>query len=343
MSYVYDLAHANKLGFYTKGQLSKLLISKNIESCIDFVFTRNTKYFMYEGVLQEDVEGSNERFYAEDIYEVINFVWTEFDPDNSFEKGFDRPVRIKTCVHTNNLEGYEGFYFKKQEFSGELLYFYGTVKAFCEENSIVLSDDFTRIDDGVPVIEEFVSISNNELYLIKEKAKLLEKLKEEVTEPVRKEISAIRAEYKQQVGVFRSEIAKMKKTLKDLNVEKTVERAVETNVNKFNDTLNTITEDFKDTVDNLAIQIVERTKNDTVEDMVRAKITEMPIADLMLTVRAENCLVGDGINTVGDLLEYNQDQLCKIPNLGRRTRTEINECLEHNFSITVNNKNCYNF
>lgn len=48
----------------------------------------------------------------------------------------------------------------------------------------------------------------------------------------------------------------------------------------------------------------------------------IPIDDLMLNTRARNCLVGNNIFTLYDLLHY-KDEISCIPNLGPRSLEEI--------------------
>ena len=47
-----------------------------------------------------------------------------------------------------------------------------------------------------------------------------------------------------------------------------------------------------------------------------------------LTVRASNALIGEGINTIGDLVQYTPTQLKKIPNLGEKSHIEITAFLK---------------
>jgi DNA-directed RNA polymerase subunit alpha len=51
------------------------------------------------------------------------------------------------------------------------------------------------------------------------------------------------------------------------------------------------------------------------------------IRDLDLTVRAENCLMAEGIYSISTLAKWDEQTLLTIPNLGRRTLNDIKECL----------------
>lgn len=58
------------------------------------------------------------------------------------------------------------------------------------------------------------------------------------------------------------------------------------------------------------------------------EILGRPVHDLELTIRAENCLLRGGIQTVGDLLQKTRDDLLKIRNLGKISLVEIEEKLK---------------
>ena len=53
----------------------------------------------------------------------------------------------------------------------------------------------------------------------------------------------------------------------------------------------------------------------------------MPIEEMALSVRATNCLKRAGINTVGELVLLNVEELAMVRNLGRKSREEIMEKL----------------
>lgn len=52
-----------------------------------------------------------------------------------------------------------------------------------------------------------------------------------------------------------------------------------------------------------------------------------PVEDLELTVRAANCLKSENINTIADLVQRNESDLLKMPNLGKKSLTEIKNVL----------------
>lgn len=55
---------------------------------------------------------------------------------------------------------------------------------------------------------------------------------------------------------------------------------------------------------------------------------ELPIAALDLSVRASNCLEAEGIQTIGDLVRLDHDQLMGLKNFGRTSLKEISKKLE---------------
>jgi DNA-directed RNA polymerase subunit alpha len=52
-----------------------------------------------------------------------------------------------------------------------------------------------------------------------------------------------------------------------------------------------------------------------------------PVDDLELTVRSANCLKAENIYYIGDLIQRNEVELLKTPNLGKKSLTEIKDVL----------------
>ncbi|MCW5197505.1 DNA-directed RNA polymerase subunit alpha [Buchnera aphidicola] len=52
-----------------------------------------------------------------------------------------------------------------------------------------------------------------------------------------------------------------------------------------------------------------------------------PVDDLELTVRSANCLKAESIHYIGDLIQKNEVDLLKTPNLGKKSLTEIKDIL----------------
>jgi len=57
------------------------------------------------------------------------------------------------------------------------------------------------------------------------------------------------------------------------------------------------------------------------------KTAEMTIDELDLSVRAFNCLKRAGINTVGELVQKNQEDMMKVRNLGKKSLEEVEQKL----------------
>ena len=59
-----------------------------------------------------------------------------------------------------------------------------------------------------------------------------------------------------------------------------------------------------------------------------------PIDFLSLTARSATLLKGDGVLTIGDAVEKSEEDLIKLPNIGRKTPNELRECLaEHGLQL----------
>ncbi|MBR1760760.1 MAG: DNA-directed RNA polymerase subunit alpha [Schwartzia sp.] len=74
---------------------------------------------------------------------------------------------------------------------------------------------------------------------------------------------------------------------------------------------------------------METPENDT------AKVLELTIEDLDLSVRSYNCLKRANINTVADLTEKTEDEMMKVRNLGRKSLEEVKKKLQElNLSLS---------
>lgn len=65
-----------------------------------------------------------------------------------------------------------------------------------------------------------------------------------------------------------------------------------------------------------------------------------PVDDLELTVRSANCLKGESIYYIGDLIQKTEVELLKAPNLGKKSLTEIKDVLaSHGLSLGMRLEN----
>jgi len=73
-------------------------------------------------------------------------------------------------------------------------------------------------------------------------------------------------------------------------------------------------------------EIADGTFTEVIED-TNAKIMDMTIEDLDLSVRSYNCLKRAGINNVSDLVQKSEDDMMKVRNLGRKSMEEVKKKL----------------
>jgi DNA-directed RNA polymerase subunit alpha len=59
------------------------------------------------------------------------------------------------------------------------------------------------------------------------------------------------------------------------------------------------------------------------DDNSKAKVLEMTIEDLDISVRSFNCLKRANINTVEDLISKSESDMMKVRNLGRKSLDEV--------------------
>lgn len=62
-------------------------------------------------------------------------------------------------------------------------------------------------------------------------------------------------------------------------------------------------------------------------DMRANVLVNSPIDGLDLTIRSRNCLLAEGIKTIGQLITWSEGALIKTPNLGRKSLHEIKDAL----------------
>jgi len=72
-------------------------------------------------------------------------------------------------------------------------------------------------------------------------------------------------------------------------------------------------------------------KEDTIVDehvLHMRKLLKTPLEDLDLSVRAYNCLKAAKINSLGEMVKYDKDELLKFRNFGKKSLVEIEELLQ---------------
>jgi DNA-directed RNA polymerase subunit alpha len=65
------------------------------------------------------------------------------------------------------------------------------------------------------------------------------------------------------------------------------------------------------------------------EDVLHMRqLLKSKLSDMNLSVRALNCLKAADVDTVGDLVRFNKNDLLKFRNFGKKSLTELDELLE---------------
>ena len=83
------------------------------------------------------------------------------------------------------------------------------------------------------------------------------------------------------------------------------------------------------TDENITFDSKEDKKEDVVDEQVLQlrKILKTPLEDLDLSVRAFNCLKAAKINSLSELVQYEQEDLMKFRNFGQKSLSEIEQVL----------------
>lgn len=68
------------------------------------------------------------------------------------------------------------------------------------------------------------------------------------------------------------------------------------------------------------------------------QLLKTKLIDMDLSVRALNCLKAADVDTLGDLVQFNKNDLLKFRNFGKKSLTELDELVENkglNFGMNV--------
>ena len=84
------------------------------------------------------------------------------------------------------------------------------------------------------------------------------------------------------------------------------------------------------TDDNITFEADAQSEDDIVDEHIlhMRKLLKTALEDLDLSVRAYNCLKAAKINTLGELVQYEEHELMKFRNFGKKSMVEIEELLE---------------
>jgi len=95
--------------------------------------------------------------------------------------------------------------------------------------------------------------------------------------------------------------------------------------------------------DQLSVFVDLETTIEEVPDQLEEAIDPVlvrPVDDLELTVRSANCLKAENIYYIGDLIQRTEVELLKMPNLGKKSLTEIKDILaRHGLSLGMRLEN----
>ncbi|MDR3251570.1 MAG: DNA-directed RNA polymerase subunit alpha [Tannerella sp.] len=82
--------------------------------------------------------------------------------------------------------------------------------------------------------------------------------------------------------------------------------------------------------DKIAVETVEPDNNEEFDEEIlhMRQLLKTKLADMDLSVRALNCLKAADVETLGELVHYNKNDLLKFRNFGKKSLTELDELLE---------------
>ncbi len=79
----------------------------------------------------------------------------------------------------------------------------------------------------------------------------------------------------------------------------------------------------------IALDVPEKEETEEFDEEIlhMRQLLKTPLTDLDLSVRALNCLKAAEVETLGDLVQYNKNDLLKFRNFGKKSLTELEELL----------------
>ena len=79
----------------------------------------------------------------------------------------------------------------------------------------------------------------------------------------------------------------------------------------------------------ITINMDDNSEHDTLDDeaLRMRQLLKTKLSDQDLSVRALNCLKAADVDTVGDLVKLNRNDLLKFRNFGKKSLTELDELL----------------
>jgi DNA-directed RNA polymerase subunit alpha len=83
--------------------------------------------------------------------------------------------------------------------------------------------------------------------------------------------------------------------------------------------------------DKMAFEVVDSEENEEFDEEVlhMRQLLKSKLSDMDLSVRALNCLKAADVETLGELVKFNKNDLLKFRNFGKKSLTELDELLEN--------------
>ena len=90
----------------------------------------------------------------------------------------------------------------------------------------------------------------------------------------------------------------------------------------------------------IALDTDEKFANEEFDEEVlhMRQLLKTKLVDMDLSVRALNCLKAADVDTLGDLVTYNRNDLLKFRNFGKKSLTELDDLLDNmglNFGMDI--------
>jgi DNA-directed RNA polymerase subunit alpha len=83
--------------------------------------------------------------------------------------------------------------------------------------------------------------------------------------------------------------------------------------------------------DRISLEMEERVEVEEFDEssLHMRQLLKTKLSDMDLSVRALNCLKAADIDTIGDLVSYNKNDLLKFRNFGKKSLTELEDLVEN--------------
>ena len=81
----------------------------------------------------------------------------------------------------------------------------------------------------------------------------------------------------------------------------------------------------------IAVEVVDVEEEEEFDEdtLHMRQLLKSKLSEMNLSVRALNCLKAADVDTVGDLVKFNKNDLLKFRNFGKKSLTELDELLDN--------------